>query len=223
MDGRQYLRFGLYSGLILVGSTGCNRNNTYPGSFGFPKPGQTTMGAVTPPDGGRTWWGGKTAAPKPPAELSSSTTAEMPARPRKPGEGFLPETEVAIADTRVAVALADPPPPNRDQLLDQARQGYAKALQKDPKNKAALLSTAKLYTRMGERDRVRLETYRTYLKTYPTDHEIMFQAAMTCALGRRTGTGLWRGASRPSTRHRPGKPLVPEDDGVLPAAGWAMG
>ncbi|MDB5306966.1 MAG: Bacterial type and secretion system protein [Gemmataceae bacterium] len=51
---------------------------------------------------------------------------------------LLPEMEVALAEAHLALALADPPPPNREDLLEMARARFQRAIAKDPRNEAAL-------------------------------------------------------------------------------------
>jgi hypothetical protein len=171
MDGRRFRRWWLYGGLV-VGAVGCHRNN-YQDTFGFPKAGEP-VGAVVP--GGKPSWGG---GPPPAPGQGVQGVAGMPgdvAPPKKSGSGFSAETKVAFADTWVESAFADPPPANRDQLIDQARQAYQKALQKEPKNKGALLGMARLYTRLGDREHA-LELYKKYLHHYPKDHEVAHEVA----------------------------------------------
>jgi Tfp pilus assembly protein PilF len=170
MDGRRFRRWCLYGGL-LAGATGCTRNN-YPDSFGFPKAGQP-VGAVVP--GGKPAWGGG-PPPQPSVDATGLQTTPVPVK--KKGTGFSPETKVAFADTWVESALGDPPPLNRDQLLDMARQAYQTAMDKDPKNKGAILGLARLHARLGDREKA-MEYYKKYLSHYPKDHEVAHEIAIT--------------------------------------------
>src|SRR5437879_3538416 len=108
MDGRQF-KWCLF-GLIL--STGCQKN-TYPNTM-LPASGQNGVAGL-PSEGGLFSSKSKMNAPVPglPGDTSVST-------PRKKGP-MSPEAEVAMAEVHLSVALADPPPPNRDEQLDMAR------------------------------------------------------------------------------------------------------
>lgn len=87
------------------------------------------------------------------------------------------ETEIAFAEPEVEAAMEENrTPTERDALLDEARQRYNKALKADPKNKAALLGMAKVYTLSNNKDKA-VEYYREAMKHSPKDHEIVFRAA----------------------------------------------
>lgn len=180
MDGRRF-RWCLYGGL-LVSAVGCNRN-TYPDNFGFPKPGQT-VGAIPPPNGGG-MFGHKTPAfmpngqmtPAPGVAPNGMPVEVVEAKPKKSGKGFGSDTLVSFGDTWSQSAFADPPPPNRDDLIDKARQAYQKALQKDAKNKEALLGLARMYSRMGDPARA-TEHYKKYLDANPKDAEGHHEVAL---------------------------------------------
>jgi hypothetical protein len=180
MDGRRLRRWFLCGGL-LVTAVGCNRNNTYHDSFGLPKPGQT-VGPIVPNSSGTlskmTTLGG--GAQPPGAGVSGLPVEMATAKPRKPGTGLSPEAETAMADTQVAAAFADPPPANRDELLDMARMRYQKALKEDPKHKASLLGMARLYVRLGDRDKA-IEMYKKYLHHHPKDTEVVHEVALSHA------------------------------------------
>jgi tetratricopeptide (TPR) repeat protein len=96
--------------------------------------------------------------------------------PHKKGP-FSAETEVAMAETHLQVALADPPPPNRDELIDLARARYQRALKQEPKNKSAWLGIARMYAKLGDKDRS-VEAYDKVLKFYPKDHETLHELAV---------------------------------------------
>jgi hypothetical protein len=169
MDGRRFRRWCLYGGL-LAGATGCNRN-TYQDTFGFPKAGQPVT-AVVP--GGKPSWG----SGPPPGPSDGLVGMQVESAPPKKKGGLSPETKVAFADTWVESAFADPPPLNRDQLIDMARQAYQKALEKEPKNEGALLGMARLYARLGDRDHA-MEYYKKYTSLYPKDHKVAHEIAIT--------------------------------------------
>src|SRR5262249_606409 len=120
------------------------------------------------------------AAPGPPIEM---------APPKRSGKGFSPDGEVAFADTHVAVAFGNPTPQNKDELLDMARQRYQKALKEDPKHKGALLGMARLYAKVGEKDKA-MEMYKKYMSAYPKDPEAPHEVAL--AYGRWND---WNGAA----------------------------
>lgn len=175
MDGRRFRRMWLCGGLI-VGALGCHRDS-YHDNFGMPKPGQTVGGIA--PNGGL---GAKPNAMTATAPANGQgPMAGIPveaATPKRPaGKGLSPDGEVAFADTHVAAAFADPPPANKDHLLDMARMRYQKALKEDPKNKGALLGVARMYARLGEKERA-VATYKQYLSAYPKDHEVPHELAL---------------------------------------------
>jgi len=87
---------------------------------------------------------------------------------------------VKFADVWVETAFGDPPPPNRDHYVDLARQAYQKALQKEPKNKGALLGMARLYAKLGDREHA-LKYYKKFLHHYPKDHEVAHEVAIAHA------------------------------------------
>lgn len=174
MDGRLFRRWCLFGGL-LAGATGCNRN-TYHDTFGLPKAGQPVSAVA--PGGKPNWAGGTPPAPGDGIAGSSTPIPQAAAPAKKKGTGFSPETKVAFADTWVEAALADPPPTNRDQLIDQARQAYQKVLEKEPKNKAALVGLARLHARLNDRERA-LDYYTKYLKLHPKDADAAHEVAIT--------------------------------------------
>ena len=185
MDGRRFRRWWLCGGLLAAGA-GCDRN-TYPNQFSMPKSGQPVAAGATPTTTGffakKPVWGGGGATPAD----GTTTPGVMPAegattaaKPRKPGQGFQPETLVTFGDTWAESAFMEPPPPNRDELLDRARQAYDQALQKDPKYKGALLGAARLHARLNDRDRA-TAGYKRYFDLYPKDAETMHEVAVAHA------------------------------------------
>ena len=162
MDGRQ-LKWCLLGGL-LVASLGCRRETTYPDMV-LPK-GAT---ASLPSSGGM--FGSKSPPNMPMPGQDGMTTG-----PRKKGPPS-PDTEVALAETHLQVALTEPPPSNRDELLDMARGRYQRALKQDPKHKGALLGIARMYAKLGDKDKA-VEAFDKYLKLYPKDAEALHELAM---------------------------------------------
>jgi Tfp pilus assembly protein PilF len=96
--------------------------------------------------------------------------------PRRKGP-LSPDFEVAMAETRLQMAMVDPPPPNKDAILDSVRSGYQRALKQDPKHKDALLGIARMYAKIGDKSHS-AEAYEKYLKVYPKDAEVMHEIAM---------------------------------------------
>jgi hypothetical protein len=183
MDGRRMRQWVLCGGLILAGA-GCKRN-TFHDQFGIPKPGEMAANIV-PPGGKKPFWGGTSSPPQIPAPGLQSSDVIAEARPKKTGP--MPDFEAAAADLKVELAFADPPPPNRDKLLDIARLRYQRALEADEKHKGALLGIARMYAQLDDQERT-LEAYRAYLKHYPKDADVHHE------VGRRLGHWKdWNGA-----------------------------
>src|SRR5262249_33532822 len=168
MDGRRLRKVWL-SGCLVLGALGCHRNSTQPpwGSpSGSPIPGVASVSNSKP------FWGSSTPQPAAPVETTIEMTKKGPPKP---------ETEVAIADVRLEAAFDEKTAPaSREGLLDLARQGYQKALQQDPKNKAAMLGLARYYSRVGDRDKA-VEMYQKYLGKNPTDKEVTHEVAIAHA------------------------------------------
>lgn len=163
MDGR-WIRKWSISGLLIAGAFGCNRNSVQTTDA------QPISGVPMTTNTNKSLWGGSTAQP------ATEVVVEAPRKgPPKP------ETEVAIADVRLATALDEnTPEASRASILDLARHGYQKALQLDPKNKAALLGLARYYSRLGDRDRS-MEMYQKYLVVNPKDRDVVHEVAVVYA------------------------------------------
>jgi tetratricopeptide (TPR) repeat protein len=118
--------------------------------------------------------------PKTPSEFRPTETP-VPTRPAgMKGQAFKPETDIAIADVELEAAFDENRTgTDRDRIIDVARQRYQHALQKDPKNKGALLGLAKLYTWAGDQGRA-LATYQEALKHHPKDTDVAFAMMRTC-------------------------------------------
>ena len=69
---------------------------------------------------------------------------------------------------------------DRDRILDEARQKYQAALKADPKNAQALRGLARLYTRVGDRERA-VGSYRELMQNYPQDHKAAYEFALALA------------------------------------------
>lgn len=155
MDGRQFKKWCLAGGL-LISAVGCKTGDKYPNNL--------------LPNGGMS-----TALPQS-SKLPSANTELAVSAPRKKGP-LSPEFEVAMAETRLQMAMADPPPASKDEILDSVRAGYQRALKQDPKHKEALLGIARMYAKVGDKPRA-AEAYEKYLKHYPKDAEVIHESAM---------------------------------------------
>ncbi|MGL6096119.1 MAG: tetratricopeptide repeat protein [Fimbriiglobus sp.] len=181
MDGRWKLL--AWSGLCAA-AVGCNRNAVNPP----PTPGFPT--AAGKPSLLQTAFGGNPKFAPPP---SAEPVVVRDRRPR--GEGPKPETLITLAETEVDAAF-DPSRSGveRDQLLDSARQKYQKVLEKDAANKGALLGTARMYAKAGDKDRA-VAAFQTAVNANPADHELVYQMATTQAR-----LGDWAGAAESCER-----------------------
>lgn len=169
MDGRRLRRWWL-SGCLVVGAFGCNRNSVQPpwGQSSTAQP-ITGMAMSTPT---KSFWGGSSKKPNPPVEVASEPMRKGPANP---------ETYAILANVQVESAFNEQTiQASRESLLDQARQGYQKALQLDPKNKTALLGLAKYYVRLSDREKA-VETYKKYFAIYPKDKDVAHEVALAHA------------------------------------------
>ncbi|MBA4067241.1 MAG: hypothetical protein C0501_26745 [Isosphaera sp.] len=157
MDGRRLRRWWL-SGCLAALGAGCNRQEV-----------QSPWG--TPPGVAPPATTAKKPAPVVPVEVVDASRKGPPK----------PETRVAFADVQLDAAFDESTPPTtRQELLDAARRGYQKALETDPKNKAALLGLARYYSRVGERDRA-VEVYKKYLTGNPADRDVPHEVAVAHA------------------------------------------
>ena len=162
MDGR-LLQLVLAAG-VAVGAAGCRttKDPQLPDAT-LPKPGE------------RAGFMGRTSSQKfgPPKE----EVAVRPTPRGKPGQALKAETEVAFADAEVEAAYGEGKPAvERDQLLDSARQRYQKALKQEPKNTEALAGLARLYTKIGDRERA-AQVYQEALRQNPKNHELAHKMA----------------------------------------------
>ena len=167
MDGRRIRRWWL-SGCLVVGALGCSNRNTRAAPLQFST---TDLGR---PDGVQAQIVLERISSKPaaPVEVSAEVDSTAPAKP---------ETHAILANAQVDSAFnEETPPASREALLDQARQGYQRALKLDPKNKPALLGLAKYYVRLNEREKA-IETYKRYFAAYPKDKDVAHEVAMAHA------------------------------------------
>jgi tetratricopeptide (TPR) repeat protein len=117
-------------------------------------------------------------APKPqfmPVEVASD-----PAKKKS----LKPETLAAFANAQVGAAFdfqeEGKVNANLDRMADEARLKFQKALEADPKNREALQGLARLYTRLGDRERA-VAMLRTLQQHYPNDHKTAYELALTHA------------------------------------------
>jgi type II secretory pathway component GspD/PulD (secretin) len=97
-----------------------------------------------------------------------------------PDKPVTPESLVAIANVQLDAALDEKTAPgSKEGLLDNARKGYQKALQRDPKSKVALRGMAEFYARTGDREKA-VEMYKKCLTLYP-EAEIAHDVAVAHA------------------------------------------
>lgn len=168
MDGRRFLKCWLSGGLVFA-AIGCSRNNV-PAPLSAPGIAQPVSGvSMSMPQ--KSFWGG--------SGTQQPVAVEM-AEPARKGPAK-PDTFAALANVQLDAAFDEKTiPSSREGLLDSARAGYQKALQQDPKNKAAMLGLAKYYTRLGEREKA-IEMYKKYLSIYPKDKDVAHEVAMAHA------------------------------------------
>ncbi len=163
MDGRRLYKLWL-SGCLVVGALGCHRNSVQ-GPLDAMPGGQPVSG-IPMTTAKKPFWGGSS----PPA-----APVEVVETPKK--GPYSPETQATFADVRLESAFDEKTAPSsREGLLDAARQGYQKALQQDPKCKAAMLGLARYYARTNEREKA-IEMYKKYLTANPTDKDVAHEVA----------------------------------------------
>ena len=161
MDGR-LLQLVLVASLT-IGAVGCRttKDPQMP-DFSLPKPGEKLS-----------FFGKSSQKFGPPKEEVVTRVAKS-----KAGKPFMPDTEAALADTKVEAAFGEGKTSvERDELLDSARQGYQRALKTDPKNTAALAGLAKLYSKAGDRDRAS-QIYQEAMRQNPKNHELAYLMSM---------------------------------------------
>lgn len=156
-------------GGLVAGAAGCNRQETVPGPFAMPPQPTSSPSFFS-----------KTPGPPPTPEPVASERKGPPSA----------DTLAAFADAQTEAAFMDGRPAvERDHLLDAARQQYQKALDTDPKNKAALTGLANLYAKGGDRERA-VAVLRTTIQHHPKDHQLAHRMAAVQAR-----FGDWQGAS----------------------------
>jgi thioredoxin-like negative regulator of GroEL len=167
MDGRRIRRWWL-SGCLVVGALGCSNRNTVQPPFNSAQPISGVPMASKP----KSFWNGLSSKSAAPVEVSAEVDSTAQAKP---------DTHAILANAQVDSAFnEETPPASREALLDQARQGYQRALKLDAKNKPALLGLAKYYVRLNEREKA-IETYKRYFGAYPKDKDVAHEVAMAHA------------------------------------------
>jgi tetratricopeptide (TPR) repeat protein len=185
MKGHRWLRRGGKScgwgSLLCLVLVGCNHAPVHSPLDAALQ--SSTLQAATVPTGGlRALW---RQSPQLSIPIPQSTTAVSNQGPPKP------ETIAILAQVQLDAAFAEETSPaSRELLLDQARQGFQKALQQDPKNPTALLGLAQYHARLGERHKA-LEIFQRYLRYYPHDNQVRHQLALVHAQWKD-----WEGAVR---------------------------
>lgn len=157
MDGRTIRRWCV-AACLLTAALGCKSSKQQNLIGPMPEGGTAMVNMPLSGGGSKSLWGGSSApAASMPVEVADNS---------KKGPASA-ESLVAIADVQLEAALDDKTAAgSKEQLLDTARKGYQKALQRDPKSKAALQGMARFYARVGERDKA-LEMYKKCLTLHP--------------------------------------------------------
>ena len=173
MDGRTIRRCCVL-GLLMAAVVGCDRNSKQTNLIG-PMPDSAAAQVVNMPVGGgksRSFWGGNSNnGPTVPVEVATEES-------KKPASA---EALAAIANVQLDAAFDEKTAPgSKEGLLDTARKGYQKALQQEPKSKAALRGMAQFYARLGDREKA-VEMYKRYLTLYPKDAEVAHEVAVAHA------------------------------------------
>jgi tetratricopeptide (TPR) repeat protein len=182
-----FRKWCVFGGLVAA-AIGCHRNSTRNQQIGQ-MPDSTGAQVVNMPlgNGGNTkssFWGGSKSSnnsPTMPVEVVSEAS-------KKPASA---ESLVAIANVQLDAALDEKTAPgSKEGLLDSARKGYQKALQRDPKSKAALRGMAEFYARTGDREKA-VELYKKCLTQHP-EAEIAHDVALAHARWKDwTGAVAW--------------------------------
>ena len=166
MDGRTFRQWCALG--CLIAAAGCNRNAKQQQNLIGPMPAGTGAGTPMvnmPLTTAKSMWGGS-SGPTVPVEVTDNSN--------KPASAA---ALVAIADVRLESAFGERTAPgSKEGLLDLARLGYQKALQQEPKSKAALAGAARYYARVGDREQA-VEMYKRYLTLYP-EAEIAHEVAV---------------------------------------------
>jgi tetratricopeptide (TPR) repeat protein len=172
MDGRMFRKWCVF-GCLMAATIGCKNKQQQQNLIG-PMP-DTGSQIVNMPltKGTKSFWGGGSSTPTP-----SMPVEVVPEISKKPASA---EALVAIADVQLEAAFDEKTAAgSKEGLLDMARKGYQKALQQEPKSKAANRGMAGFYARIGEREKA-VEMYKKYLTLYPKDAEVAHEVAIAHA------------------------------------------
>lgn len=175
MEGRRWKTLAVASALaVAVGCRGTGKKDL-------------TSGAATPPAASGSAGGSalsRMLSPKPGAPTAPKFQPTDVADAGKKNTGPLKaETKVAFTNAQVQTAFdfqEDGSTESLNRVADDARVKYQKVLEGDPKNKEALQGLARLYTRLGDRERA-VATMQTLLKHHPDDHKAAYELALTHA------------------------------------------
>lgn len=177
MDGKCWK--ALVATSLLAASAGCRGTGSK----------ATTSGVPVPPAAAAATGQGNAIsrlfAPKPPGPVPQFQPVDAAVADAGKKKGPIKaETVAALANAQVGAAFdfqdEGTVNPNLDRLADDARQKYQRALELDPKNRDALQGLARLYTRLGDRERA-IATLQTLQSYYPQDHKIAYELALTHA------------------------------------------
>ncbi|QEL13217.1 tetratricopeptide repeat protein [Limnoglobus roseus] len=173
MDGRRWKTWAVAS--LLTAGVGCSGTGKK----------DLTSGVTPPPAAGGGNAVSRMFATKPPgATAPKFQPADAVVDSGKKKGPIKPDTIAALANAQVGAAFDFQQDgqvnPNLDRMTDEARMKFQKALEADPKNKDALLGLARLYTRLGDRERA-VGTLQTLLKHHPDDHKTAYELALTHA------------------------------------------
>jgi tetratricopeptide (TPR) repeat protein len=113
-----------------------------------------------------------TANQAPPPAATPAREADLPPRTAKPA------TYIELGNFSMQAAT-DPrrSPIEREQLHEQARKAYQKALEIDPKNLQALAAMARYYNTIGDHPRA-VATYQRALQVYPREPVLYHELGM---------------------------------------------
>ena len=154
MDGRM-IRLLCVLGCLL-GAVGCKNTNKQQNLIG-PMPESNGPQMVNMPlTKSKSLFGGNSNVPTMPVEVAQPVS-------NKPASA---DALSKLADVQLEAAFDERTQPgSKEALLDSARKGYQKALQQEPKSKAALRGMAGFYARTGDREKA-VEMYKKYLTLY---------------------------------------------------------
>src|SRR5262245_6277614 len=138
MDGRTIRRWCVV-GVLLTAALGCKSNKKQNLIGPMPDTGSQLLPMPVAKAPSKSLWGSSTPTASMPVEVADNT---------KKGPASA-ESMVALASVQLDAALDEKTAPgSKEGLLDQSRKGFQKALERDPKSKAALQGMAHFYARL---------------------------------------------------------------------------